>query len=354
MSRKFGFAIIGCGLVAPFHARAISALPETSLVAVTDLDFNRAERLAREYGGAAVSDYRRLLDRPDVDVVCICTPNGTHQEIAVSAARAGKHLLIEKPIEVTLPKADRIIAEAERAGVKLAVAFQCRFRPAVARVRQAIEQGRFGRLLCGDIFMKWYRPEEYYLNDAWRGQPEQGGGVLLQQASHYIDLLQWLLGPIESVIGQTENLAHRGIAVEDTALALLKYRNGAVGVIESTTAVYPGIEVRLEIHGENGSAIIEGTSIRLWKFREELPEDHEITRNATLSVAAAANGAANFHHLEHQLLIADLIAAIREDREPAVNGHEGRKALEIIEAIYRSAREGQAVTLPAAEVVCEF
>lgn len=344
MSRKIGFAIIGCGLVAPFHARAISALPETSLVAVTDLDFNRAERLAREYGGAAVSDYRRLLGRPDVDVVCICTPNGTHEEIAVSAAQAGKHLLIEKPIEVTISKADRIIAEAERSGVKLAVAFQCRFRPAVACVRRAIEQGRFGRLLCGDVFMKWYRSEEYYRNVAWRGQPEQGGGVLLQQASHYIDLLQWLLGPIESVIGQTANLAHRGIAVEDTALALLKYCNGAVGVIESTTAVYPGVEVRLEIHGENGSAIVEGTAIRLWKFREEAPEDQEIARNGTPSVAAAANGAANFHHLEHQLLIADLVAAIREDREPAVNGREGRKALEIIQAIYRSAREERAVS----------
>jgi UDP-N-acetyl-2-amino-2-deoxyglucuronate dehydrogenase len=346
LGQKIGFGIVGCGLVAPFHARAISNLSDARLIACTDLDAARAQDLAREFGGEAVADYRRLLDREDVDVISICTPNGAHEEIAVSAARAGKHLLIEKPLEVTLEKVDRIIVEAEKAGVKLAGCFQCRFRSAVVQIKQAIEEGRFGRLLCGDMYLKWHRSEAYYRSEAWRSQSDQGSGVLMQQASHYIDLLQWLMGPVENVFGRTENLTHPGLPIEDTALALLKYRNGAVGVVESSTAFYPGIEVRLEIHGENGSAIVEGTSLRLWKFREERPEDEERRRIGAESNAAAASAAANLPYIEHQLLIADLIASIRENREPAINGRESRKALEIIQAIYRSAQEGRIVTLP--------
>lgn len=350
MSQPFGFAIVGCGLVAPFHARAIANIADARLVACVDLEAARAAQLAREFGGEASTDYRRLLDRQDVDVIAICTPNGAHEEIALNAARAGKHLLIEKPIEVTLEKVDRIIAAAELAGVKLATVFQCRFRPAIARIKQAIEQGRFGRLLCGDIYMKWHRSEEYYRSETWRGQPEQGAGVLMQHASHYIDLLQWLVGPVENVVARTDNLAHPGIPIEDTALALFKYRNGAVGVVESSTAIYPGIDVRLEIHGARGSAITEGTTLRRWQFKDACPPEQADEQSAfhyNGAVNAAANGAADFSYVEHQLLIEDMIAAIREDREPAVNGREGRKVLEIINAIYASAREGKIVALPA-------
>jgi UDP-N-acetyl-2-amino-2-deoxyglucuronate dehydrogenase len=347
VSRSIGFAIIGCGLVAPFHARAIANITDARHVAFADLLSVRAERLAQEFGGAAVTDYRRLLDRKDVDVICICTPNGAHEEIAINAARAGKHLLIEKPIEVTLEKVDRIIAEAEQAGVKVATIFQCRFRPVIRRIKQAIEQGRFGRLLCGDIYMKWHRSEDYYRSEAWRGQPEQGAGVLMQHASHYLDLLQWLVGPVENVMARTDNLAHPGIPIEDTAMALLKYRNGAVGVMESSTAIYPGIEVRLEIHGEYGSAITEGTALRSWIFKNPSPSDEQLSSSTDGYAGAAAHGATDFSHIEHQLLIEDMIAAIREDREPAVNGREGRKVLEIINAIHASAQAGRVITLPA-------
>lgn len=349
MSKKIGLAIVGCGLVAPFHARAISNIADASLVALVDLDRTRAERMAREFGGEAFTDSRRMLDRRDVDVICVCTPNGSHEEIAVNAARAGKHLLIEKPIEVSLDKVDRIIAEAEKAGVKLATVFQCRFRPAIARIKQAIDQGRFGRLFCGDIYLKWYRSEAYYRSEAWRTQPDHGAGVLMQHASHYIDLLQWLVGPVENVVARTENLAQPGIPIEDTAMALLKYRNGAVGVIESSTAIYPGIEVRLEIHGEGGSALADGTALRLWQFKDARPEDKEIAVQSIELATAAATGAADFSYLDHQLLIEDMIAAIREDREPAVNGREGRKALEIINAIHTSAQEGRTVFLSCKE-----
>ncbi|MHB8655637.1 MAG: Gfo/Idh/MocA family protein [Terriglobia bacterium] len=346
MSRKLGFGIVGCGLVAPFHAKAIASIPDAHLVAFADPIPERAERLAREYGGVAIVDYLLVLERRDVDVVCICTPNGTHEEIVAKAAQAGKHLLVEKPLEVTLPRVDRIIAEAEKANVKLGTVFQCRFRPAVVQIKKALDEGRFGRVFCGDIYMKWYRTEEYYRSEAWRSQPEQGGGVLFQHASHYIDLLQWLVGPVESVMAQSDNLGHPGVPVEDTAMALLKYRNGAMGVVESSTAIFPGIAVRLEIHGEGGSAIMEGEAMRLWKFKEARPEDEEISCMGDVATAAAAQGAADFSYIEHQLLIQDMIDAIRQDREPLVSGSEGRKAVEIICAIHRSSREGRRVSLP--------
>ena len=345
MSGKIRFGIVGCGLISSFHAKAITAIPDAELVACADLNMERAERLASQYGGIAVTDYVQLLEREDVDVICICTPNGAHEEIAVGAARAGKHMLVEKPLEVTLSKADHIIAEALKAKVKLGTVFQCRFRPAVVHIKKAIEQGRFGRLVCGDVFMKWYRSEEYYRIEAWRSQAEQGAGVLLQHASHYVDLLQWLFGPVKSVIGQTGNLAHPEIQAEDTAMALLTYQNGAMGLVEASTAIFPGSEIRLEIHGEHGSAIVEGEAMRLWKFARPFPGDEEIAQTGSEARPAAAQGAADFNYFEHQLLIEDMIAAIRQDREPAVGGSEGRKVLEIIDAIRRSAAEERAVAV---------
>jgi UDP-N-acetyl-2-amino-2-deoxyglucuronate dehydrogenase len=353
MFEKMRFGIVGCGLVAHFHARAIAGISDAQLVAVTDLDRDRSERLARQYGGVAVAGYRQLLERKDIDVVCVCTPNGAHEEIAVATVQAGKHLLVEKPLEVTLAKADRIIAEARKANVKLGTVFQCRFRPAVVQVKNAIEEGRFGRLFCGDVFMKWYRSEEYYRSEAWRSRPEQGAGVLLQHASHYVDLLQWLLGPVERVIGQTGNLAHPDLPTEDTAMALLKYHNGAMGVVEASTAISPGFEVRLEVHGERGSAIVEGEAMRQWHFAEPKPGDEEIARSGNAGRTAAARGAADFNHLEHQSLIEDMMAAIRQDREPLVGGREGRKVLEIIDAIHRSAQDGRIALVPA-ESTCEL
>ncbi|MGC8863073.1 MAG: Gfo/Idh/MocA family protein, partial [Armatimonadota bacterium] len=229
---ELGFGIIGAGSVSPLHAAAIANCPGARLVAVADLCEERARALAPD--AAIYTDYRRLLDRPDVDAVCLCVPSGMRLPIAIDAARAGKHILAEKPLEVTLERADAIIAACDQAGVKLAVIFQLRFMPAVRALRNAIETGALGRLVLGDTYVKWHRSQEYYDSSDWRGTWEMdGGGALMNQAIHHVDLLQWMMGPVESVFGRTATLVRERIQVEDTAAACLRFANGALGTVEA-------------------------------------------------------------------------------------------------------------------------
>ena len=348
--RVYGFAIVGCGVIAPMHAEAIKALPNAELRAVVDVVPEQAWKRAEEFDGTPYSDLAEALARPDIDVVCVCVPSGLHAEVGVQAAAAGKHVLVEKPIDITLAAADRLINACREHKVKLAVISQHRFGAGMRQVREALEAGRFGRLLVGDAVIKWYRTQGYYNSGAWRGTWElDGGGALMNQGVHYIDQLQWTMGPITSIVARTGTVAH-DIAVEDVGLALLTFANGALGTIQGSTAVYPGLPERLEISGTEGTAIVEAGKIKVWEFKDEKGEVGAYGAKLKSDDAAApTTGAADPAAISwagHRHQMADLLAAIEEDREPAINGEEARKPLEVILAIYESARTGQEVRLP--------
>jgi predicted dehydrogenase len=352
--KQHGFGIIGCGMIAEYHAKAIGELENAALLGVYDTSADRAkgERIARIAGeGCVIEDsLEALLARPEIDVVCICTPSGAHRDPAVSAARAGKHVVVEKPLEITLARCDAIIQACDASGVRLCTIFPSRFSRANQHLKEAIESGRFGRLTLGDTYVKWWRSQEYYDSGGWRGTWElDGGGALMNQAIHNVDLLLWLMGEVESVAAFTATLAHERIEVEDTAVAALRFQNGALGVIEAATTAYPGLLKRIEIHGDRGSARVEQDDITLWSFQHGEPWDAEIL-SAIQGRSLGNSGASDprgISHEGHREQLADFLQAIDQGRMPRVDGREGRRAVELIRAIYQSARRGGApVRLP--------
>ncbi len=344
---SLGFGIIGCGVIAPFHAKGIQSAKGAKLVAVADIIPEKAQRLAEEYSTeedgpvAWYKDYQDLLRRDDIHVVCICTPSGMHANTAVDAAQAGKHVLTEKPMAITLPQLDRMIAACRKAGVKLGTIFQRRTYESSRQIKHAIEQGKLGKLVLGDAYLKYYRTQEYYNGASWRGTWElDGGGALMNQGVHGVDLLQWLMGGVERVYARAAALVH-DIEVEDTAVAVVRYKSGALGVIEGATSVYPGLETRLEIHGEKGTVILEEQTIKRWSLIDE--EEPGSGAAAPAEEAGGSSDPAAIASVGFMRQIQDMVDAVREDREPLVSGEEGRKAVEIILAIYESARTGQEV-----------
>src|SRR5215472_17229445 len=257
---RYGFGIVGAGVIATTHAEAIAKVPGARLAAVTDTSVDSAKRLADLSGCAAEPDIDALLARDDVDIVTVCVPSGLHAEVGVAAAAAGKHLIVEKPIDVTLEAADRLIGAARGAGVKLTVISQHRFDPGFAELRRLIDDGALGALLLGEASTKWYRSQAYYDSGTWRGTWALDGGSLMNQGVHYVDLLLACMGPVAEVTAITATQTHQ-IEVEDVALALLRFRSGAVGTIVSSTSVYPGLAQRLEISGTHGTVVIEDGEI---------------------------------------------------------------------------------------------
>lgn len=344
-----GFGIIGCGMIANFHSKAIADLRDAKLVACFDMYGPAADRLASSTGCRPYHDLDQMLANPDVDVVTICSPSGAHMDPAVAAARAGKHVIVEKPLEVTLSRCDKIIAACEKAGVKLATIFPSRFHESSQLMKKAIDKGRFGKVTMGDAYVKWFRTQEYYDSGAWRGTWKlDGGGALMNQAIHSVDLLTWLMGPVTEITAATGTLAHQRIEVEDVAVATVKFENGALGVIEATTAAYPGALKRIEIHGTEGSAVIEEEDIKSWQFAKTTKQDAallERMQGKTKTGGGAADPSAIGHH-GHMLLFKDMVQAIRNDTTPAVDGHEGRRSVEIILGIYKAAETGKVVKLP--------
>ncbi len=345
--KKLGFGIIGSGNIGPFHAEAIANIEEAELRAVSDVVEERAKGLAAKYKADFYSDYKKLVERKDVEVVNICAPSGMHEEMALAAANDGKHVIIEKPLEITLPKCDRIIENCRKKKVKLCVIFPSRFTQATTGLKEVINKGRFGKLVLGDAYIKWYRSQEYYDSGGWRGTWKvDGGGALMNQSIHSVDLLQWMMGSVESVFAYSETLL-RNIEVEDTAVALLRFKNGALGVIEGTTSVYPGLDARIEIHGEKGSVILEGKKVKFWEFMDQVEEDEKMRMIGQEDTSSGAKDPTKFMTSEsHRLQILDMVKAIRNDSQPLVDGIEGRKAVEIILAVYESAKKGGVVKLP--------
>jgi len=343
----YGIGIIGAGVIGAFHAKAISALGDCKLVGIMDNHRPAAEAFATANGCAAHSDLKAFLETPGLDVVTICTPSGSHMDPALAAIEAGKHLIIEKPLEITLERCDAIIEAAAKKGVRITGVFQSRYHEAPKLLKQAVDGGRFGRLTLGDAYVKWYRSQEYYDNGGWRGTwAMDGGGALMNQSIHAIDLLQWLMGPVDRVVAFTETLGHERIEVEDTAVAAIRFANGALGVIEGSTAVYPGYLKKIEISGTQGSATLEEESLKTWDFAEETAEDAGI-RDRFLNATASGGGAADPKAIGvhgHTEQFRSFIASLGGTGD-SVGGEEARKSVEIILAIYESARSGKPVRL---------
>ncbi len=344
-----GFGIVGCGMIARFHAKAIADIRGARLVACCDAVTAAAERLAKQTGCAAYDSVKKMLADPAVDVVTIGTPSGAHMEPAIAAARAGKHVIVEKPLEITLRRCDRIIAECDKAGVVLSAVLPSRFHDSSVEIKRAVDTGRFGKLTVGDAVVKWYRTQEYYDSGAWRGTWElDGGGALMNQAIHNVDLLTWMMGPVAEIRARTALLAHKRIAVEDVAMATLEFENGALGIIEASTAIYPGYLKRLDIHGSAGSAVMEEEDIVKWDFAKKNRRDKAIHEKMSKQVSGgggAADPSAIGHH-GHTRQFKEVLSAIRKGTSSTVDGREGRRSVEIILAIYKAAETGRAVKLP--------
>jgi UDP-N-acetyl-2-amino-2-deoxyglucuronate dehydrogenase len=339
-----GFGIVGTGVIAETHAKAIAALPNAHLVAVTDVRPDSLGAFAAAHGCAAEPDLAALLAREDVEVVSVCVPSGLHAEVGIQAAAAGKHLVVEKPIEVTLAAADNLINAADAAGVALTVISQHRFDPGLVELRRLLDGGVLGDLVLGEAKTKWYRTQDYYDSAEWRGTRAFDGGALLNQGVHYVDLLRWCMGPVAQVTAVSATRTHR-MEAEDTALALLRFTSGAVGTIVASTAVYPGFAQQLEITGTNGTVIIEDGDIVRAELRNGSGARDATQQRGSAAPAAAADPALN-GAASHAAQIADLLTAIEQGRQPWVSALSARDALEIVCAAYESARDGRPVILP--------
>ena len=357
MNGKMRFGILGCGVIGPHHAKAIAGLDDAELVMVADEIPDRARKLAGEYGCDWTGDESKLLSSPEVDAVCVCTPSGMHAEAGVAALQAGKHVVMEKPVDVTLEAADRLLGAQRATGGKVAVISQHRFDPATLAVKEAVDGGLFGRVTSGSAEVRWWRSQSYYDSGGWRGTwALDGGGVLINQAIHSIDLLQWLVGPVIEVAAYTELLAHENIEVEDTAVAILRFASRAVGTIVATTAAYPGLTARIVVHGDRGSAVIDDDRLEYFHAAADDEEgaaaygaggggnqaEEEMERfggGAGAGPGAGADPASL--SMAHRDQILDFIRAVREGRKPMVDAVEGRKPLAIIRAIYESSETGK-------------
>ncbi|MGB8166245.1 MAG: Gfo/Idh/MocA family oxidoreductase [Chthoniobacteraceae bacterium] len=347
MSKPVGFAIVGSGMIAEVHAGAISEVPEARLVAVYSRGVEGRESFAKKHGCRAVASIEELVRDPEVEAVCITTPSGAHADAAVPVLEAGKAVLCEKPLEVSVAACDRIFAAAERGGGVLAGVFQMRLGPGARKVKDAIEAGRFGRLTSCSAYIKWWRSQDYYASSKWKGTwALDGGGALINQGIHAVDLLQWLVGLPSEVAGFFGTLAHPGLEAEDTVAAALRYPNGALGVIEAATSAWPGSDLRIEIIGDRGSAVLENDRIVRFEFAEPQAEDETIVRDsATSEIKVGKSDPAGMSWDGHRVLVRDLALALREGRPPTIPGTEARRAVQLVLAIYEAARTGRTVTL---------
>jgi predicted dehydrogenase len=346
-----GFAIVGCGMIARFHARAIADIPDARLVALVSRHPANAKEISKAVGleCAVFTDLREALARPDVDAIIVTTPSGAHMEPALAAARAGKHVVVEKPLEVTLERCDRIIEACDQNNVQLCTVFPSRFGDANRELKAAAGAGRFGRLTLAETTCKWWRPQSYYDAGGWKGtRALDGGGALMNQAIHNVDLLLWIMGPVTHVSGLVDTLAHERIEVEDTAVACLRFSSGALGVIQAATSAHPGLPKTIAIHGDHGTVVIEQDDVLRWDLTPQTAEDRAIKERFAQKTGASGGSSdpAAISHVGHARQLADFIRAVQSRGRPLVDGREGRKAVEIIQGIYLSASTGRTVQLP--------
>jgi predicted dehydrogenase len=345
------FGIIGTGSISHIHAKAITAISGCTLHSIFNHRLESAARLATEYGVQAHSDLAIFLADPELEIVTIATPSGAHFEPAIAALKAGKHVICEKPLEITTARIDELMEAAANSGNTLAAILNRRFNPAMAAFKQACEQQRFGKLTSASCYIKWFRDQAYYDSADWRGTwALDGGGALMNQGIHSIDALLHLVGPVKSVQANTACLAHERIEVEDTAIAMVEFENGARGVIEGSTCNWSstGHPARIQLCGTEGSVFLADESFELWDFKHTLPQDAEIHANLMRGSESGlgANDPKAIHFLQHQRNFEEILDAIQNRREPSTSAAEARKSVALIQAIYESAsNSGKKISL---------
>jgi len=344
MAEKFGFGIIGAGVISAWHAQGIQAHRDGKIVAVSDVMKASAEKFASQYHCEVSADWKELIRRQDIQAVCVCTPSGLHAEQAIAAARAGKHVLVEKPMAINLRDATEMIRAARDNGVKLGIVFQKRTEEAPNRIRKAIAGGVFGKLIFGDASIKYWRNQAYYDSAAWRGTwAMDGGGCTMNQGIHGIDLLLYMMGDVEKIYAKVDTVAHH-IEVEDVAIAILTYKNGAYGRLQTATATNPGMGNCFEVNGTLGSAVLVEDAITSWA----VSESKEVLAKETVAgiegkAGTAASSSTQFPVEGHIIQVADFIAAARTGGDLICSGEDGRRSLALIMALYESARRKQEV-----------
>ena len=340
-ARGFRIGLVGCGRISRNHFDAIAKVDGLELAAVCDTDVERARQAGETYGVPSYRALDEMLRAGDFDVVAICTPSGLHSPQGIAAARAGKHVVTEKPMSLTLRQADDLVRACDDAGVQLFVVKQNRLNPPIQLIKRAVDKGRFGRIYMANVTVRWQRPQEYYDAEPWRGTWEFDGGAFMNQASHYVDLIQWLVGPVESVMGKTATQARR-IEAEDSGIGVLKFRSGALGVIEVNVLTYPrNLEGSITIIGERGTVKIGGTAVNRvehWTFAEYDDDDK--------LVDAANTNPPNVYGFGHEGYYRNVLAVLRGEAKPETDGRAGRKSLELILGIYESAKTGCEVAIP--------
>jgi UDP-N-acetyl-2-amino-2-deoxyglucuronate dehydrogenase len=363
--RKIRFGIVGCGAIGPTHAGAIAQIADAELVAVADPLVDRANGVGEKFNLKKIySDQMDLLSDPDVDVACFCTPSGMHGDGAVAGLSAGKHVIVEKPMEISVAACERMIDAQKKSGKLLTVISQHRFDAASQRVKQLIDTGALGKIILATADVKWWRTQNYYDGGDWRGTwAMDGGGAVMNQGVHTVDLLQWLVGDVETIYAKTRTAGHERIEVEDTAVAMLVFKNGAIGTFVATTAAYDGLPVRIDIFGTAGTAIIEGDVLKLLKLKTGETLAGEAA--AAHAVSVASGGTASVKHETvarapgaqegavwgdaHRAQIEDFIRALRTGGKPLIDGPAGAAPVRIILGMYESARQNAEVRMVNAE-----
>lgn len=333
---KLGFGVIGCGFIGMLHAGVIASLDDAFLAAATDSDSRKTEEAVRNWGCRSYSDYHEMLKDPDVKVISVCLPSGMHSRVTIEAARAGKHVICEKPIDIDVERAGEMVETCRECGVRLGVIMQHRFDKPVVLLQQAVADGRLGKLLWGASRTIWYRDEEYFSNP-WRGTWEfDGGGSLMNQSVHYIDLLLAVFGKVKSVNGKCRRLLHREIETEDVGIASIEFENGCLGTVEGTTAAYPGLYAELAVFAEKGTVIIRNDELLFYQFKDGESKEFCCLQNPEKANALHQDAAisTDSHRRQYQ----DFVQAIRENRKPLVTGEDALESLKLIKAIYESSR----------------
>ncbi|NND07339.1 MAG: Gfo/Idh/MocA family oxidoreductase [Saprospiraceae bacterium] len=337
--KTYRMAIVGTGSISHHFAKSIHDLENATLVAVCSSTAERAQQAVAAFGVAAFHSVEKMLAEKDIDVVCICTHSGNHLHPAMEAAKAGKHIISEKPMEINMIRAQEMIDVCEENGVTLACIFQNRYASDYLALKKAVRTGRLGKILVGNAYIKWYRDDAYYANSDWRGTlAGDGGAALINQGIHTIDLLLDIMGGVEEVYAKTRTMTH-DIEGEDVALAMLTFDNGALGAIQASTSMWPGYPERLEIYGEKGSIILEGGKITAWNIQGE--EKKAEVEHSTVATGSSDPMAISYHL--HRTQIKNILEAIDAGKSPEVDGEEALKSIRLLERIYQSSREGHSV-----------
>ena len=339
-NRKIRFGIIGCGRISKIHTSVLSRIPNASIAAVCDIVEERTKDYAQKFKCCYYTDYKELLKSKGIDVVNVCTPTYLHADMAVDAAKSGKHVVTEKPMAATLADADRMIEACKKNGVKLFVVKQNRYNPPIIKLKEALDAGQFGKIFYGKTSVYWQRDQRYYDEHVWFRTRHMGGGVLINQASHNIDMLCWLMGPVESVFAKIDTFTHTA-ETEDFGLGMVRFKSGALGIVEATTCIYPkNLEGSITIFGENGSVKVGGIQMnetQLWEFRNSHNEEGINQRNSATPTDVYGYG--------HIRFFEDVLRVIQGEDIPYVDGNEGRPSLELILAMYKSAQTDKEIMM---------